>query len=571
MTRALLLLLSLLSSASAQFELGLDVRLTFAERPLAFDTLALDAPAGRRIAVTRCDLLLSGLQLQRADGTWVGPGEWYAYVNGRAGNSTLRLPGIPAGAYQRLRFQVGLPVAVDRGDPARHPAGHPLNPAVNGMHWGWQGGYVFAAIEGRWRDAQGAVRGYSYHLAGEAMPVELPLALDLSGDRAATLALDLKTLFEGLTISAENAATHSREGDLLARQLRLQMTRAFRVETSARRLPAPPPSAAAPPLIAPGATPFRLSFPRDFPMPALPRDNPLTNEGVALGERLFSDVRLSGNQTQSCASCHQPALGFRDARRFSLGAEGQLGTRRAMPLLNLAWKDSYFWDGRAASLRAQALVPIQDPREMHADLPTVVARLGDEYREDFARAFGSTAIDAERVGRALEQYMLSRVSANSRFDRAQREEVGLSGEEQRGFALFNMEYDPVHGRRGADCFHCHGGALFRSAAYANNGLDLAPPDEGRAGITHAAADRGKFAVPSLRNVALNAPYMHDGRFATLEEVVAHYDHGVARSETLDPNLAKHPAAGLGLSESDQHALAAFLRTLTDERFLPKVP
>jgi cytochrome c peroxidase len=138
--------------------------------------------------------------------------------------------------------------------------------------------------------------------------------------------------------------------------------------------------------------------------------------------------------------------------------------------------------------------------------------------------------------------------------------------EQRGAELFMTEYDPRTGQYGADCFHCHGGPLFTDHQFHNNGLDLTESDSGRYLITHNDADRGKFATPSLRNVAHTAPYMHDGRFTTLEEVVAHYNDGVHRSDTLDPNLAKHPVTGLHLSADDQKALVAFMETLTDERF-----
>jgi cytochrome c peroxidase len=146
-------------------------------------------------------------------------------------------------------------------------------------------------------------------------------------------------------------------------------------------------------------------------------------------------------------------------------------------------------------------------------------------------------------------------------------EAQLTEEEKRGFELFMTEYDPRRSQFGADCFHCHGGPLFQSQTFANNGLDGAFKDPGRAKITGNAADQGKFATPSLRNVALTAPYMHDGRFKTLEEVIDHYSTGVKRSATLDPNLAKHPEGGIRLSSQDKSALVAFLRALTDERFV----
>jgi cytochrome c peroxidase len=209
-----------------------------------------------------------------------------------------------------------------------------------------------------------------------------------------------------------------------------------------------------------------------------------------------------------------------------------------------------------------------NPIEMHADATRVAAALArhENIRGDFAAAFGTPEITPERITLALEQYLLAQVSADSKFDRTLRGAATLTADEQRGLDLFLTEYDPARGKRGADCFHCHGGPLFSDFAYKNNGLTLARSDPGRAKITASADDAGKFETPSLRNVAVTGPYMHDGRFRTLEEVVAHYDHGVVRSATLDPNLAKHPADGLQLSAGDQRALVAFLRTLTDSRF-----
>jgi cytochrome c peroxidase len=325
-------------------------------------------------------------------------------------------------------------------------------------------------------------------------------------------------------------------------------------------------------LIAPNATPYHFHVPAGFPIPALPRDNPLTEEGVALGRRLFNEKLLSRDDTLSCASCHQEAHAFSDARRFSVGVDDLPGTRHAMPLFNLAWKRQFFWDGRASSLRQQVLMPIQDNREMHEPLERVVAKLkASYYADDFAKAFGSSQIDADHVARALEQYVLTFVSFDSKFDRALKGQGTLTKEERRGFQLFVTEYDPRYGLTGADCFHCHGGPLFSDFRFTNNGLDAEPSDTGRERVTGRAGDRGKFAVPSLRNVAVRGPYMHDGRFKTLEEAVDHYCTGTRRSATLDPNLAKHPDGGVPLSPEDKKALVAFLKTLTDSSFKNNPP
>ena len=335
----------------------------------------------------------------------------------------------------------------------------------------------------------------------------------------------------------------------------------------------------------PEATPFPLEITTRFPKPSIPADNVPSIEGVALGEKLFHDQRLSKTNTQSCASCHDRSAAFADPnKRFSIGAEGQIGKRNAMPLFNLLWQQDFFWDGRAVGLRHQALMPIQDAHEMNESLDRVVAKLSadDSIREQFARVFANAAEDRspdlstairspdlitpERIGLALEQYLHTLISQDSKFDRALRKETTLTPSEARGLQLFVTEHDPKRGLRGADCFHCHGGMLVTDRAFHNNGLPLAAGDIGREAVTKNAADRGKFKTPSLRNIALTAPYMHDGRFASLEEVIEHYDHGVVRSDTLDPNLAKHPTEGLGLTAQEKADLAAFLRTLTDAAF-----
>ena len=213
-------------------------------------------------------------------------------------------------------------------------------------------------------------------------------------------------------------------------------------------------------------------------------------------------------------------------------------------------------------------MPIQDAHEMNEQLSAVTAKLANEdgYRAKFKAAFGSEEINSDRLAMALEQFLLTLVSQDSKFDRAARKAGELSAQEKRGLELFVTEFDPARGLRGADCFHCHGGNLFTNHDFMNNGLEERGVDRGRMEVTGNEADRNKFKVPTLRNVAVTGPYMHDGRFATLTEVVEHYNSGVVRSRTLDPNLAKHPQGGLGLSEADKAALVAFLKTLTDEKF-----
>ncbi len=550
--------------------LDVEVLPRFYGAPLVFDSVSLTTAQKQTVSVTRCDFLLSELALQREDGSWTGPPGWAEYLSLREGRTAFSLGSVPAANYKALRFHVGVPAATNATDPAKWPAGHPLNPSVNGLHWGWQGGYIFLALEGLWKKGAGETAGWSFHVANDPqlMTVELPLALDLTRDQSLRLGFDVASVFSGrhpVTLSAETSTTHSRKGDPLAVELKENAGQAFRIESLTAAAAPANRAGARRVALAPGATPFRFTFSAVFPRPALPLDNPLTDQGVALGEKLFESPLLSINNTQSCAACHQTGSGFTDNHKVSVGAEGGLGTRNSMPIFNLAWKSAFFWDGRAPTLREQAVEPIQNPVEMHETLPRVVEKLAaaSEWPPLFKAAFGTPEITADRMALALEQFLLTRISSSSRFDRAFRGEVALTDEEKHGFELFHTEYDPRHEQFGADCFHCHGGALFASLPFANNGLDATFADPGRSKVTGREGDLGKFAVPSLRNVALTAPYMHDGRFATLEEVIDHYSTGVKRSATLDPNLAKHPEGGLHLSEADKKALVAFLKSLTE--------
>ncbi len=518
------------------------------------------------LSVTRLAYLLSAAKLQREDGSWIGAGNWSAFLDVEKGRTAFALSGVPAGKYRALRFDLGLDPATDRSDPAARPPGHPLHPEVNGLHWGWRGGYVFLAAEGRL--ASGG--GFSYHLAGEACrgTIEVPAVLDISGgDLALTLVCDAARLFDSAhrVDLAATPATHSREGDTVAAQLADNAVRAFSLLRIEPDFSGAPPAAKNVLPARPGAVEIKL--PPHFPQADWPADNLPTAAGVALGRRLFHDVRLSRNGSQSCASCHDPAFAFSDPRPVSIGADGHSGTRNSMPLFNLAWKPAFFWDGRAQRLRDQVLVPIQDAHEMNETLDCAVAKLDADgaVRAEFEQTFGTREITAERLSLALEQFLLTLISSDSRFEHALRGGVEFTAEEQSGFELFFTESDPARGIRGADCFHCHGGANFSNHGFFNNGLDAdeTRKDEGRSRATGREIDRGTFSVPSLRNIALTAPYMHDGRFTTLEQVIEHYDCGVKPCATLDPNLAKHFATGgLGLSAEEKHALVAFLKTLT---------
>lgn len=319
-------------------------------------------------------------------------------------------------------------------------------------------------------------------------------------------------------------------------------------------------------------TPYVLEY-GDLSTPILPSDNPLTIQGVALGRMLFYETMLSKDGSQSCASCHRQPDGFSDSTRFSIGVENLPGKRQAMPVFNMAWHtNAFFWDGRAPLLRDQSLKPIQDPLEMNETLPNVVNKLSQSktYRDQFIRAFGSDEITSEKMSLAMEQFMLSIVSADSKFDKFMAGEVTLTESEERGRLLFTTEYNPFFPDiSGADCMHCHGGANFENDQYMNNGLDVQMDieDPGRQAVTMSPADFGKFKVPSLRNIAVTAPYMHDGRFNTLEEVIDHYNAGIKASSTVDPALLNTMPSGLFLDAQDKIDLINFLKTLTDETFL----
>jgi cytochrome c peroxidase len=316
-------------------------------------------------------------------------------------------------------------------------------------------------------------------------------------------------------------------------------------------------------------TPYVLSY-GSLPAPRLPQDNKLTEQKVLLGRMLFYETMLSKDGSQACASCHLQADGFSDPNRFSVGVEGLLGNRQAMPVFNMAWHtNEFFWDGRATLLRDQALKPIQDPLEMNETLENVIGKLNDSkmYRDQFVRAFDSEVITEEKLALALEQFMLSIVSNQSKYDRYLAGEVELTESEERGLMLFEGEYNPFFPEfSGADCFHCHGGKNFENDQYANNGLDTDATftDLGRENVTQNPADRAKFKVPSLRNVAITAPYMHDGRFQTLEQVIDHYNEGINNSSTVDPTVEYTRELGLFLTPQDKIDLINFLHTLTDE-------
>lgn len=323
----------------------------------------------------------------------------------------------------------------------------------------------------------------------------------------------------------------------------------------------------------PTATPYNLVIPPFFPPMDIPADNPLTVEGVELGRFLFWEKKLSGNNTQSCGTCHLPEHGFSDPAQFSTGINGDVGNRQAMALVNLGWAYNYFWDGRSPSLEDQVTHPVENPIEMAESWDNALEELRNDpiYPPMFEAAYGSTEITKEKAAKAMASFLRTLISSNSKFDLERRGEYTFTPLEEMGFNLFLAEggSNAPEGTVGGDCFHCHGAAGMQMGDYLmhNNGLDATfENDPGLAGITGNPLDSGKFKTPSLRNVEFSGPFMHDGRFATLEEVMDHYNSGGVISTTIDPFM-EGAGGGLFLSDVDKMAIIAFLKCLTDTTFM----
>lgn len=284
------------------------------------------------------------------------------------------------------------------------------------------------------------------------------------------------------------------------------------------------------------------------------QQNPVTTEGFVLGRKLFYDPIFSKDNSISCGECHQQYSGFAHGdHQFSHGINGLVGTRNSPPLFNLAFHKDFMWDGGVNNLEVQPLLPITNPVEMDEDINNVVAKLAKlpSYRQLFKSAFGDETINSQRVLRALSQFMVMMISANAKYDKVKLGTASFSADEQAGYNVFVQK-----------CSSCHQEPLFTDLSFRNNGLDLYPKDPGRAMITFDAADSGKVKVPSLRNLKYTYPYMHDGRFQTLQDVVLHYTTGVKPCATLDPLLVN----GITLSNTEIDKLLVFLKTLDDVDF-----
>ena len=322
-------------------------------------------------------------------------------------------------------------------------------------------------------------------------------------------------------------------------------------------------------------SPYELEIPSHFPDMIIPKDNPMTVEGVALGRKLFYEEMLSGDNTMSCASCHAPANSFSDPNQFSTGIDGIQGNRNSMALVNLGWQKFFFWDGRAGSLEQQILGPVPNPIEMHQSWKDAVEKLNQNvnYRNLFYKAFGEPGIDSIKVTKAIAQFIRTMISGESKYDVMYKFEnsLPLSSNDQAILPTVTPEewagYDLFKSLNGADCLHCHSGVLMHINKFSNNGMDAAFSDPGRGGITGNPNDMGRFKIPTLRNIALTAPYMHDGRFASLDQVIDHYSTGLISSPTIDPLMEHLTTSGVQLDSQERDLLKKFLMTLTDYNFV----
>lgn len=321
----------------------------------------------------------------------------------------------------------------------------------------------------------------------------------------------------------------------------------------------------------PGPKPYPFPKLGYFPPMPVAEDNIPTVEGVALGRFLFYDPILSADSTFSCGSCHHQSKAFSDApNRFSEGLNGELMSRNTLPLFNLAWYPGLFWDGAASTPEDQVFHPVAAHAEMNLEWALAEERVGRSsfYQPKFAAAFGEVPIDSTHIAKAIAQFERTLISYNSKYDKVLRGEARFTKAEYNGFVIVN---DQSMG----DCMHCHvtdGHALGTNARYANNGLDMALTpadylDPGRMTVTGNPDDAGRFKTPTLRNIALTAPYMHDGRFKTLEEVIDFYSSGVHAGINTDSKMTRAREGGVHLTENEKSDVLSFLYTLTDSVFI----
>ncbi|MBK9254067.1 MAG: cytochrome-c peroxidase [Saprospiraceae bacterium] len=305
---------------------------------------------------------------------------------------------------------------------------------------------------------------------------------------------------------------------------------------------------------------FRLTYPDYFPDPQYSfGNNVLTKEGFELGRALFHDPILSYDNTISCASCHSQAHAFADHNiKFSIGIDGKTGSRNSPAMFNLAWQSSFMWDGGINHIEIMPLAPITDTTEMGETLNNVIQKLHTHpyYQEKFKKVFGEKPIDSQKLFYALAQYMSMLVSDDSKYDKYRKGSENFTVDEEDGLIIFRKK-----------CVSCHTEPLFTDFSFRNNGLVPLTNDLGKGRITLDKSDYYKFKVPSLRNIMLTYPYMHDGRFRTIDQVLDHYSEGIVFHENLDTSLIYIDKPGIPLTEIDKAKLKAFLVTLTDYKYI----
>ena len=307
--------------------------------------------------------------------------------------------------------------------------------------------------------------------------------------------------------------------------------------------------------------PYIFTVPEGFPQPYIPEDNALTHDRIELGKKLFYDTILSADKSVSCASCHLQTMAFTDGKTLSTGVGHALSERNGMPLINLAWSNSFFWDGGVNTLELQVMKPLTSSNEMNLPVQEAVKRLNTDktYKKLFRKAYG-TDPDAASLFRAIASFERTLISADTKFDAYfyKKDVTAFNESELRGYKLF-FGGDKVH------CGSCHSGINLTNNTFQNNGLYMEYADQGRYKITGNEKDKGKFKVPTLRNIALTAPYMHDGSLQTLEEVIDHYNTG----GIAHPNKSEHVHIhkGMKLNVQDKKDLVNFLHTLTDMNFI----
>lgn len=316
--------------------------------------------------------------------------------------------------------------------------------------------------------------------------------------------------------------------------------------------------------------PYTIIKPAYFPEVPVPADNPMTYDGIQLGRRLFYDPILSGDSTMSCSSCHLANMSFADGKKVSTGIDNISGRRSSMSLINVAYSTAFFWDGRSPTLEDQATRPVEDPIELHTTWDNVVEKLKvhPTYPSYFRKAFGisnTKEITKELAAKAIAQFERIIISSgNSVYDRYKNDQATLEGDAFLGKLMFNDEGADL-GLPDAECFHCHNGYTINGGNFFNNGIDpfTNMPDIGLAAVTGVGRDSGKFKTPTLRNIEFTAPYMHDGRFQTLEQVVDHYFSGGHPAPNQDPAMARLRLNKSKFMPEHRIAIIEFLKTLTD--------